>query len=91
MNYDEENWKQLVHQLKVSHDVIHVLNRAQLLDDSFNLARAGLLNYSMALELSTYLNKEDDEIPWYTAIECLSYVVERMRRSVKGYDYIKVI
>lgn len=90
MNYDTELWTQLVKQLNVSHDVIHVMNRAQLIDDSFNLARAGMLDYNVALNLSTYLQAEDDYIPWYTAIECFSYVVERMRRSAEGYNYIKV-
>ncbi|XP_060860635.1 glutamyl aminopeptidase-like [Metopolophium dirhodum] len=89
VNYDLNNWQQLIKQLNESNTNIHVLNRAQLIDDSFNLARAGMLHYSVALNLSTYLMKEDDEIPWYTAIECLSYVVERMRRSAEGYDYIK--
>lgn len=90
VNYDAENWNRLIEQLKVSHKVIHVLNRAQLIGDSFNLARAGMLEYSKALNLSTYLKNENDEIPWYTAIDCLSYVVERMRRSNEGFDYIKV-
>jgi len=90
VNYDLNNWQQLIKQLNESNTNIHVLNRVQLIDDSFNLARAGMLNYTIPLNLSTYLTKEDDEIPWYTAIECLSYVVERMRRSAQGYDYIKV-
>uniref|UniRef100_A0A2S2PB91 glutamyl aminopeptidase n=2 Tax=Schizaphis graminum TaxID=13262 RepID=A0A2S2PB91_SCHGA len=89
VNYDLNNWQQLIKQLNESNTNIHVLNRVQLIDDSFNLARAGMLNYTIPLNLSTYLTKEDDEIPWYTAIECLSYVVERMRRSAEGYDYIK--
>lgn len=90
VNYDNDNWRQLVLQLNTTHREIHVLNRAQLIDDSFNLARAGLLDYAIALDLSTYLNNEDDYIPWYAAMDCLSYVVERMRRSDQGYDYIKV-
>lgn len=90
MNYDKDNWNKLIQQLNVSHDTIHVLNRAQLIDDSFNLARAGMLEYSTALNLSTYLTNENDTIPWYTAIDCLSYVVERMRRSTEGYEFIKV-
>jgi len=49
-----------------------------------------MLPYSVPLNLSNYLTKEDDEIPWYAATECLSYVVERMRRSAEGYDYIRV-
>lgn len=90
VNYDLHNWQQLIKQLNESNTDIHVLNRAQLIDDSFNLARAGMLPYSVPLNLSTYLTKEDDEIPWYAATECLSYVVERMRRSAEGYDYIRV-
>lgn len=77
--------------LNGSHSTIHVWNRAQLIDDSFNLARAGMLDYATALNLSKYLENEDDEIPWYTAMDCLSYVVERMRRSTDGYEYIKVV
>lgn len=91
MNYDTENWKQLIRQLNISHQDIHVLNRAQLIDDSLNLARAGILEYSTALDLSTYLQNEDDAIPWYTAIDGLSYIVERMRRSNEGFYFIKVI
>lgn len=90
VNYDNDNWRQLVLQMNSTHREIHVLNRAQLIDDSLNLARAGLLDYAIALDLSTYLNHEDDYIPWYAAMECLSYVVERMRRSDEGYEYIKV-
>lgn len=90
VNYDLNNWQQLIKQLNESNTDIHVLNRVQLIDDSFNLARAGMLPYSVPLNLSTYLTKEDDEIPWYAATECLSYVVERMRRSAEGYDYIRV-
>lgn len=90
VNYESDNWVKLVQQLNDSHEAIHVLNRAQLIDDSFNLARAGMLEYSTALDLSTYLKYETDRIPWYTAVDCLTYVVERMRRSSYGYDYIKV-
>lgn len=90
MNYESDNWRRLVQQLNDSHEAIHQLNRAQLIDDSFNLARAGMLGYSTALDLSTYLKYEEDRIPWYTAVDCLTYVVERMRRSPYGYGYIKV-
>ncbi|VVC40906.1 Hypothetical protein CINCED_3A003082 [Cinara cedri] len=89
VNYDSDNWKHIVQQLNVSYEAIPVLNRAQLIDDSFNLARASMLEYSTALDLSMYLKNEEDQIPWYTAINCLTYVVERMRRSPYGYDYIK--
>merc|ERR1719259_1615042 len=37
VNYDVVNWRKLVAQLKTDHTVFPVTNRAQLLDDSFNL------------------------------------------------------
>ena len=41
VNYDDNNWKLLIKQLKADHTKIHVNNRAQLIDDALNLARAG--------------------------------------------------
>lgn len=41
VNYDEMNWKLLIRQLKDDHSLIHQKNRAQLIDDALNLARAG--------------------------------------------------
>ena len=41
VNYDENNWVAIINQLSRDHTAIEVINRAQLLDDSLNLARAG--------------------------------------------------
>lgn len=41
VNYDVMNWKLLIAQLKTDHAALHVNNRAQLIDDALNLARAG--------------------------------------------------
>lgn len=43
INYDEPNWQALVGVMQSSPSSIPVLNRAQLVDDSFNLARNGRL------------------------------------------------
>lgn len=80
VNYDQENWNQLTAELIHDPKVIHVLNRAQLIDDSFNLARAGELSHFVPLTLINYLEKEDDFIPWYSVKNSMSYLVERMRR-----------
>ena len=37
VNYDLENWNKLIKQLKENHTLINPINRAQLIDDSFNL------------------------------------------------------
>ncbi|NXL87046.1 AMPN Aminopeptidase, partial [Alectura lathami] len=38
VNYNQENWEQLLAQLSRNHQVIPVINRAQIIDDAFNLA-----------------------------------------------------
>jgi len=80
VNYDIRNWYRLIAELKSNPKTIHVLNRAQLIDDSFNLARAGVLSHSIPFTLVTYLEKEDDFIPWYSVMNSMSYIVERLRR-----------
>lgn len=90
VNYDEDNWSRLIGQLKTSPADIHVLNRAQLVDDSFNLARADALHYSVPLRLTSYLKTEDDVIPWYSLINGYSYLLDRMRRNDTEHSELKV-
>lgn len=91
MNYDSKNWKQLIAVLKSNPKEIHVLNRAQLIDDSLNLARAGLLSYTVPLTLIEYLDKEDDFIPWYSLINSMSYMIKRLRRCQHIGPQLQVI
>jgi len=77
--------------LKLDPKTIHVLNRAQLIDDSFNLARAGELSHFVPFTLVSYLQKEDDFIPWYSVLNSLSYIVERLRRCPHTGANVKVI
>lgn len=90
VNYDAENWDLLISELKLNPTNIHVLNRAQLIDDSFNLARAGELPYSVPFSLISYLDKESDFIPWYSVLNSMSYVVERLRRCSMTGPQMKV-
>ncbi|CAH2070902.1 unnamed protein product, partial [Iphiclides podalirius] len=74
VNYDVENWQALARVLNTSHQTIHVLNRAQIVDDSFNLARNERLNYNYAFEISRYLVLESDYIPWASANTAFNYL-----------------
>ncbi|XP_059809077.1 aminopeptidase N-like isoform X2 [Hypanus sabinus] len=81
VNYDERNWKNLIKQLETNHKVIPVLNRAQIIDDSFNLARAEYRNTTSALETTRYLTKEREYIPWEAALNNLAYLRVMLDRS----------
>ena len=50
VNYDVNNWKMIAKQLRMDHNTIHVINRAQVIDDALDLARAGRLSYDVALD-----------------------------------------
>ncbi|XP_046387284.1 aminopeptidase N-like [Ischnura elegans] len=89
VNYDDTNWNLITNYLKGGDFLdIHPVNRAQLVDDSFNLARAGCLPYHAALDLSLYLSKETDFIPWSSADMAFRFLDRRLARS-KGYPMLK--
>ncbi|CAG0894462.1 unnamed protein product [Darwinula stevensoni] len=85
VNYDERNWEALNKTLRESHEDIHVINRAQILDDALNLALAGHINYTIALSLTQYLGQEESYIPWATTADNLSYL-RRMLETTGKYD-----
>jgi len=49
VNYDESNWNDIIEVLNQDHKQIHELNRAQLIDDSMNLARAKQVTYEVLI------------------------------------------
>ena len=89
MNYDNDNWNLIIKELQENHTNIPPLNRAQLLDDALNLARAGKLSYSVALDLTMYLEYDKDYIPWAAALNALSFLDRRLTNN-EGYDNFKV-
>ncbi|XP_051239122.1 aminopeptidase N-like [Dicentrarchus labrax] len=73
VNYDLGNWDSLLAQLHSGHQVIPVINRAQLVDDAFNLARAQLVPTTLALRTTSYLSAETEYMPWQSALDNLNY------------------
>lgn len=79
INYDEDNWNKIGKTLKENHLSIHVLNRAQIVDDLFQLARVGYLTYDFMLDIIfEYLKKEVSYVPWTSALNGLSYLQQRI-------------
>ncbi|KAL4216276.1 hypothetical protein ACF0H5_024001 [Mactra antiquata] len=74
INYEIPMWQKLIEQLNQNHTVISRPNRAGLIGDAFNLARASLLDYSLALNLTTYLHHEESYVPWKAFIDCLEFL-----------------
>ncbi|XP_029176638.1 aminopeptidase N-like [Nylanderia fulva] len=75
VNYDKENWKRIRNYLNSrNYKNIHVLNRAQIIDDAFNLMIAGHLNCSIFWDITSYLYQEEDYIAWYPMFKALEYI-----------------
>jgi len=81
VNYDKKNWKLLAETLNKDHTSIHVINRAQILDDALELAKVGKLDYQTALSLTGYLSRETEYIPWYSALSGLSHIKDMLKRT----------
>ena len=67
--------------------VIKTSSRTSLLNDAFNLARAGLLNYAVALNLTQYMTAERDYVPWATFKEITGYIGSMLSRSPAYGDF----
>uniref|UniRef100_A0A3B1JJU4 Aminopeptidase n=1 Tax=Astyanax mexicanus TaxID=7994 RepID=A0A3B1JJU4_ASTMX len=86
VNYDEANWNRLLTTLQTSPESIPVLNRVQLIDDAFNLARANRILTTLALRTTLYLSAETEYMPWKSALDNLDYYYLMFDRSeVYGY------
>ncbi|XP_054632557.1 alanyl (membrane) aminopeptidase b, tandem duplicate 1 [Dunckerocampus dactyliophorus] len=92
VNYDQGNWDRLLDALDANHSAIPVINRAQLVDDAFNLARAKIIPTVLALKTTKYLNNETEYMPWESALNNLDFFYLMFDRSeVYGpmQDYLK--
>ncbi|XP_035901987.1 aminopeptidase N-like [Anopheles stephensi] len=87
VNYDEESWHKLITVLNSDRfdELVPVINRAQLVDDVANLARAGEVGYNVALSLMQYLERETEYIPWSTAYNALLFL-DRMYSGAMQYE-----
>ncbi|XP_053679539.1 membrane alanyl aminopeptidase-like [Anopheles nili] len=79
VNYDAPLWNKISKALKSEgFGGIHVLNRAQIVDDLFNLARGDIVPYGTALDILEYLKEETEYAPWLAAVNGLTTLSRRI-------------
>uniref|UniRef100_A0A8C2XAC1 Aminopeptidase n=1 Tax=Cyclopterus lumpus TaxID=8103 RepID=A0A8C2XAC1_CYCLU len=81
VNYNRENWERLSTQLETDPHRIPLMNRGQLVDDAFNLARAKLIEVTLALNSTRFLQNERALLPWESTVRNLEYFVLMFDRS----------
>nr|XP_023022542.1 aminopeptidase N-like [Leptinotarsa decemlineata] len=78
VNYDSTLWREIRTILYTNYTEIDVLNRAQIVDDSLNLAKARILTYSEAFKNVIYLISETEYFPWVPAFRTLLLLKTRL-------------
>jgi aminopeptidase N len=82
IKYDKRNYKLIVKALNSPEFTdIHIINRAQLIDDAMDLAWTGEQDYGIALAMINYLKQENEYIPWKAALDNLRIVNRLLLRS----------
>ncbi|KAH8399407.1 hypothetical protein KR215_009733 [Drosophila sulfurigaster] len=72
VNYPNTLWEVLANQLVSSPETFTAGDRASLLNDAFALADATQLPYDVAFDMTKYLAKEEDYVPWSVAASKLT-------------------
>ncbi|KAG5346782.1 AMPN Aminopeptidase, partial [Acromyrmex charruanus] len=92
VNYDLTMWQRIISYLNSdNYKNIHVLNRAQILDDAFYFAiEEKSLNLSTFWNLSHYLSRETDYVAWYPMIKAFEYLSIFIPFSEIGLEVYKM-
>ncbi|XP_015717477.1 glutamyl aminopeptidase [Coturnix japonica] len=85
VKYDSQNWATLSTSLVNNHETFSAADRAGILDDAFSLARAGLVDYSVPLDLTRYLINETHYLPWHRAISAVTYIADMLEDDTNLY------
>lgn len=92
MNYNVDNWNAIIDDLNSNtFHIIHVLNRAQLLDDSFNLAKSGYLDFSIALNVLKYLHREYELMPLTAGFRAIEFLLTRLSHEPFYDDLLAIM
>lgn len=87
VNYERSNWNLLSAALeREDFGQINILNRAQLIDDAVNLAKARQLEFDIVFDLLAYLKRETDYVPWAAAANAIPY----LSRNLRGHQYFSL-
>uniref|UniRef100_A0A182NAG3 G-protein coupled receptors family 2 profile 2 domain-containing protein n=1 Tax=Anopheles dirus TaxID=7168 RepID=A0A182NAG3_9DIPT len=75
VNYEPSHWVKLAHVLNRNFHYLPYTTLANIVDDALNLARLGLLNYSIAFDVVSFLKQNNEHYqPWKLALSNLEFV-----------------
>jgi aminopeptidase N len=90
VNYDNHNWNLIITGLKQNSSQFPLVSRAQLIDDSFSLARSGDIGVRVPLDLSSYLCHELNYIPFSTFSTNIQYPTIMFGQNENSLEYQQI-
>lgn len=88
VNYEDDMWEEIIADLVATPEKFAIADRAHLLNDVFALADASQVSYGIALDMTTYLEKESDFVPWYVAATKLQALQINLIQTEIYMDYL---
>ncbi|KAG8454068.1 hypothetical protein GDO86_000635 [Hymenochirus boettgeri] len=85
VNYEISTWNNLADLLQSNHGTFTDADRAGLIDDAFALASAEMLEYDIALNMTRYLQNEENYLPWNRVISALAYLTDMLENDDTVY------
>ncbi len=85
--YDRTNYRLIADQLIADHRRISLMNRAQLLDDAFTLAKVNKISYNESMDLTLYLKYEREYVPWRAVLDELNYIDVMLYNDAQHVDW----
>ena len=89
VNYEVEMWQEIIKDLVETPAKFAIADRAHLLNDIFSLADANQVSYEVALDMTTYLSKENDFVPWSVATSKLQALQGNLIFTDSYMDYLQ--
>nr|AEA29694.1 aminopeptidase N6 [Trichoplusia ni] len=79
VNYDSKTWSLIAEALLEEPSPIHILNRAQIVDDVFALMRSNRMTHNEGFKILKFLAKETSIHIWSPAISGFTWLRNRLR------------
>ncbi|KAM3871017.1 glutamyl aminopeptidase [Diretmus argenteus] len=78
VNHEDHIWSMISQQLQTNHLEFDAADRASYIDDVFALARANIIDYGNAFNLTKYLTNETDYIVWDRVDTSIAYIQDML-------------
>ncbi|XP_066535970.1 glutamyl aminopeptidase [Hoplias malabaricus] len=85
VNYDDRMWNTISEQLLTNHQVFSAADRSGYIDDIFALARADIVDYGTAFNVTKYLANEKGYIVWSRLSSSIAYVRDMLAANSTLY------